>query len=127
MMVATLSPETTTDMARPRLVASTSEMAATEATAQNPAYARADTTRMTSRNPKFGTRAAATWAAMKTSWKPISAARRGIFRVARHSRGAPVNMPMAKADTSSPAEERGTSRSWATEGSTSERMNSEVP
>ncbi|MFF0041994.1 hypothetical protein ACFYRG_38195 [Streptomyces mirabilis] len=50
-------------------------MAATEATAQNPAYAMADTTRMTSRNPNFGTSAAATWAAMKTSWKPISAAR----------------------------------------------------
>lgn len=60
MMVATLSPETTTDRARPRLVASTSETAATEATAQNLAYAMADTTRMTSRNPKFGTSAAAT-------------------------------------------------------------------
>jgi hypothetical protein len=36
-------------------------------------------------------------------------------------------MPMAKGDTGIPAEARGMSRSWAMEGSTPERMNSEVP
>ncbi len=122
-----LSPETTTDTALPRWSAGTRETAATEASVQNPAYAMAVTTRVTSRNPKCGTSAAAVCPAMNTIWKPVSAARRGSLRVASVSSGAPTTMPTAKAETSRPASDREMFRSPARGGSSPAGMNSEVP
>ncbi|GAA3050227.1 hypothetical protein GCM10020000_33770 [Streptomyces olivoverticillatus] len=102
-MLAIDSPPSITAMALARAVTGTSDTATAAPTAQNPAHASALTTREANSTPYEGASAPATCPSPKTASRAISVVRRGSRSVAAASRGAPTTIPIAKADTSSPA------------------------
>lgn len=102
-------------------------MATAAPTAQNPAHAKALTTRDAKSTSYVGASAPATCPRPKTEIRVMRVVRRGSRSVATASRGAPITMPMAKADIRSPARGIDTFMSSAIGGSSPESMNSLVP
>ena len=126
-IVATVVPDSSTASARPFLSGGTSAAAAVRATARNPAFASAATTRVANRTGKLAVRAPAAWAAAKARMNPRRLERLGQLRASAATRGAPTIMPIAKAEVSTPAVPTVTSRSEAMSGNRPASMNSEVP
>ncbi len=94
-IVASVVPDSSTAKARPFLSGGTREAAAVRATARNPAFASAATTRVENRRAKLVDRAPTAWAAAKARRKPTRAGRLGQLRADAATRGAPTIMPAA--------------------------------
>src|SRR5262249_3299408 len=110
-IVATVVPDSSTASARPFLSGETSVAAVVRATARNPAFASAATTRVANRIGKLAVMAPTAWAAENTRTNPERLDRPGQWRASAATSGAPTIIPIAKAAVSVPAVPTVTSRS----------------
>lgn len=124
---AMVTPDNSTDVARPLARGSTMAAAVASPTARKPALASAATTRVPSSSAKLVVAAPRTCISRKVMRKSSSARRRGQRRPSSATSGAPTIMPAAKADVSHPAAGRDTESSAAMAGTRPGSMNSDVP
>ena len=98
--VAIVVPESRIDSARPFWFAGTRVVAVLSATARNPAFARALSTRVMSRRENTGVIAPMTWLPANTRRQTINVSRGGQRRANAAITGAPTTIPTANAEVS---------------------------
>lgn len=126
-MHASVTPDNSTEAARPTASSGTSAGSAASATARNPALANAARARVARRSGKSVVRAPTMCTAEKRPRKVRSAILRGSLLPSIARTGAPTTIPAAKSDVSSPAVPMETPVPAAIWGRSPERTNSDVP